>query len=311
MLGKEFTASEIYTLYRTLRVAVLKRRKDWCGHQGVGNSVSGLASKSVRRDMKGWKEMLVEEYCLLRGRTLPDRRNKSVQSTLYNEATQFLHAKLLQDLSPPWVAQQFSQALPGDGVLCRYLKPTFLRWPVRKVLRLFGKDVLELFTEATRRHGLCLAAIIARPLYICTHTREKGSVCGNLAAMSPLMKMHGTHQTFTCKKCSGDRMQPHQTLSVQRVLRLYPQVWVGQKRVAMSHKPMHVMVSAPADDSVWGLGHQAPRFADTLALPSPTDMSLFDEQAYHYNDRDSQNIWMHASHIQDVDHDYNCIPGFA
>ena len=305
ILGKEFTASEIYTVYSTLRIAVLKRRKDHCGKPGVGNNVSGLASKSVRRDMKGWKEMLVEEYCLLRCLDLPHPHDKPAQRMLYNQATQFLHAKLLQDLSPPWVAKQFSQALPGDGVLCRYLKPTFLRWPVGKVLLLFGKDVLDVFTDATHRHGLRLAAIIARPLYICTHAKENGSVCGNLAAMSPLIQMHSTHQTFTCKKCSGDRMQPHQALPVQRVLRLYPQVVVGEKLVAMSHKPMHVMVSAPANDSVWGVGHKAPTAPDTVSPSSPTNMCLFDDRAYLYNNGDSQNIWMHASHIQDVDHDYD------
>ena len=100
-------------------------------------------------------------------------------------------------------------------------------------------------------------------------------------------------------------MQPHQALPVQRVLRLYPEVWVETKRVAMNHKPLHVMVSAPANDSVWGLGHQATTSPDMLAPPELTDMRLFGETAYHYNDRDSQNIWMHASHIQDIDDDHD------
>ena len=73
----------------------------------------------------------------------------------------------------------------------------------------------------------------------------------------------------------------------------------------MNHKPVHVMVSAPANDSVWGLGHKAPMSADIVAPPSPTNTCLFDEKAYHYNNCDSQNIWMHASHIQDVDDDDN------
>ena len=80
---------------------------------------------------------------------------------------------------------------------------------------------------------------------------------------------------------------------------------VGEKLVAMSHKPMHVMVSAPANDSVWGVGHKAPTAPDTVSPSSPTNMCLFDDRAYLYNNGDSQNIWMHASHIQDVDHDYD------
>ena len=251
--------------------------------------------------------MLVEDYCLLHDRALPDRDNKQAQSMLYNEATQFLHAKLLQDLSPPWVAHQFSQALPGDGVLCRYLKPTFMWWPAGDVSCLFGTHLFDMFVQATHRHNLCLAAIIARPLYICTHTKENGSVCGNLAAMSPLMEMRDKMKPFSCKKCNGDRTQSHhlRNVPVLRVLRLYPQVWVETKRVSMNQKPLHVMVSAPANDSVWGIGHQATMSADILARPTPTDMRLFGETSYHYNERDSQNIWMHASHIQDIDDDHD------
>ena len=142
-------------------------------------------------------------------------------------------------------------------------------------------------------------------LYICTHNKENGSVCGNLASMSPLMEMRDKRRPFSCKKCNGDRPQSHQALPVQRVLRLYSEVWVETKRVAMNQKPWHVMVSAPADNSVWGLGHQASRSDDILVRPSPTDMPLFGQSAYHYNDRDSQNIWMHASRIQDIDDDHD------
>ena len=92
---------------------------------------------------------------------------------------------------------------------------------------------------------------------------------------------------------------------MQRALRFDPEVWVGTKRVAMSHKPMHVMVSAPANDSVWGLGHKAPKAADIVSPSSPTNMCLFDERAYLYNNGDSQNIWMHASHVQDIDDDHD------
>ena len=123
--------------------------------------------------------------------------------------------------------------------------------------------------------------------------------------MSPLMEMRDKRKPFSCKKCNGDRTQSHQALPVQRVLRLYPEVWVETKRVAMNHKPLHVMVSAPGNDSVWGLGHQASRSDDILVPPSPTDMPLFGQTAYHYNDRDSQNIWMHAAHIQDIDDDHD------
>ena len=39
-----------------------------------------------------------------------------------------MHKILLCDLNPPWVDHQFPQALPGEAVLSRFARPSFLQW---------------------------------------------------------------------------------------------------------------------------------------------------------------------------------------
>ena len=91
---------------------------------------------------RGFKDQLVEEYAALRGLQLPPVEDAHGRHVLFEAAVQYVHATLLQDLSPPWIGSEFSQALPGDGVLCRYLKPTFLRW-----------DATQVFTKQEREGG--------------------------------------------------------------------------------------------------------------------------------------------------------------
>ena len=90
--------------------------------QGMGPLLEGqcqwLGFKSVHMDMKGWKEMFVEEHCVLCCQALLDPHNDPAESMLYNQAIQYLHAHLLHDLSPPWFAHQSLQALTRAEVLC-------------------------------------------------------------------------------------------------------------------------------------------------------------------------------------------------
>jgi len=273
LLGKEVPAAQIYSLYRTLRIAVLKRRKTKCGYRGVGNAVSGMAAASIRESTKQWRELLIEEYATLRNQALPAVDDKRACEVLYREAIQYIHVNLLQDLSPPWVGHQFSQALPGDGVLCRYLKPTFLRWSAGMVPVIFGQRVFQKWTQECDQVGLRLAALVARPLYVCVGSKD-GEFCGKIAAMSPLMEQREKHRHFFCKVCARQHQEQHQALPVYRLLRLYVMVFVQDKQVAMRTTPMHIVIHAPKDDSVWGVGHNAPTEAlvgqrKPLFLPLP------------------------------------------
>ena len=80
ILGEEeHTSAEIYSLYRTLRVVVLKRRKDRCsakGRSSTGSRLSGMAGASVKRELKSFKDLLIEEYSTLMALALPDETAK-------------------------------------------------------------------------------------------------------------------------------------------------------------------------------------------------------------------------------------------
>ena len=43
-----------------------------------------------------------------------------------------------------------------------------------------------------------------------------------------------------------------------RVVRLYAQVWVENRCLAMRSAPMRILIHAPKDDQVWGIRHKAP-----------------------------------------------------
>ena len=93
-----------------------------------------LSGTTIRKEFRGFQDQFLEEYAALRGFDLPPVEDAHGRHVLFEAAVQYVHATLLQDLSPPWIGSEFSQALPGDGVLCRYLKPTFLRWDAKLVL---------------------------------------------------------------------------------------------------------------------------------------------------------------------------------
>ena len=113
--------------------------------------------------------------------------------------------------------------------------------------------------------GLEVAALVGRPLYVCTHTKRDGKMCGMLAALSPLMEQREKHKPFVCKVCArrqaDERRSVSQALPVLRVVRLYAHVRIQDKSVPMRSTPMHILVHAPKDESVWGIGHQAPGVA--------------------------------------------------
>ncbi len=64
---------------------------------------------------------------------------------------------------------------------------------------------------------------------------------------------------------------------------------------------MHILVHAPKDESVWGVGHQAPDLMSTVVEAKPTHVEIFKGSALSYEEQESQNIWMYSTHFQNLD----------
>ena len=114
------------------------------------------------------------------------------------------------------------------------------------------------------------------------------------------MEQQGKRRHFFCKECSDQQGQQDQDLPVCRLMRLYVLVAVKEKQVAMRTPPTHVLVHAPNDDSKWGFGHNAPAESLNVAPARPSVLVIFKKYGFCYNDRDSQNMWLRVSHIQDI-----------
>ena len=122
--------AQIYTLYRCMRIVVVKRRKNKSGgHSSLGSAVAGLAAGRVMRLHEDWAQLLIQEYATLQGQDVPAPDNFSACDKMFKAAVQYVHVNLLQDLSPPWIDHNFPQALPGAALLSRFPRPLPLFWP--------------------------------------------------------------------------------------------------------------------------------------------------------------------------------------
>ena len=121
---------------------------------------------------------------------------------MLKEAVNFMHLLLLRDLTPPWVTQQFPQALPGDGLLSKFTRPSFLCWPEADADVLFGTTVSGVLR---RRAGMVqkeFAGVIARPLYQCTALVD-GHMCSKVASMSRFMQNPEGRPPYRCNDCAA------------------------------------------------------------------------------------------------------------
>ena len=166
---------------------------------------------------------------------------------------------------------------------------------------LLGQEVLEVWAEKCRCVDLELGAVLARSIYVCTCRLPNGKVCGAMAAMSPLMEQREKHKAFVCKECAA-RCDPgeNQALPTRRLVRLYAQVWVDKRCLAMRSAPMHILIHAPKDDTRWGLGHSAPVQVDAMTPARPNQMPMLYRDGFCYNDPEGHSIWLYASHFQNV-----------
>ena len=170
----------------------------------------------------------VGECATLLGLEVP--ASDSGMNQAFDAAVQYVHLNLLQDLSPPWIEHAFSQAVPGDGVLSRYLKPCFLRWGTASARQLFGDPIAETLAHFARKLDTTVVSIVGRPLYVCTQPWKEGT-CVRVATASPLMEYRFEHQPFMCSWCKkNDAILPASGSSPRRIIRLYTQMRVREGR---------------------------------------------------------------------------------
>ena len=138
---------------------------------------ASVAGTEVKHSFACHKQHLVQEYAELLGADIPTNAVQFDQ--MFDAAAQYVHLNLLQDLSPPWIEHEFSQALPGDGVLSRYLKPTFLCWDMNFAPQLFGKVLTDTWMSVAPSLALKAGGVVGRPLCVCTQ-RWRGEMCTGL-----------------------------------------------------------------------------------------------------------------------------------
>ena len=176
----------------------------------VGVTGSALQATAIQAEVLGRKgstnsEVLVQEYIEVKGLT-PEYVDATGKQQLANEAVKFMHLVLLRDLRPPWLDHDFPQALPGEGLLARFTRPSFLYWPANKVPTLFGATVHEQLASAAADVDLVFAGVIARPLYKCTEIKDAstGEVCMNVASMSPFLQNSAGWSAYQCMGLHGE-----------------------------------------------------------------------------------------------------------
>ena len=102
-LGQVYTAKAIYAFYRTLRIVVLKRRKDHSNKSGSASARTGLIRSPLQANRIKYslcsdntiKNYLVAEYCKAVG-----HRDKRVTKQKVDAAVRHMHKILLCDLNP-------------------------------------------------------------------------------------------------------------------------------------------------------------------------------------------------------------------
>ena len=140
------------------------------------------------------KDQLLAEYAAVNKLRHLEPTKKNVDA-----AIRFLKKILLRDLSPPWAMYTFRQALPENGVLSRYTRPSFLQWDEATGRKVFGDVVADAFLSM---HCTSIAGFVARPLYVCTSTSGRENLmCMSVASMSERI-MHVKIGHYRCGNCA-------------------------------------------------------------------------------------------------------------
>ena len=218
------------------------------------------------------------------------------------------NARHAKDIRPPWLLQDFPQALPRGGVLSKCTRPSFLQWGAKETATLFGEQVHGRLTWRSESVSLTFAGIITRPLYACTEVVDTATheLCMNVASMSRFLQQPAGRPIYKCAKCSqrepaqraeGAKQEPGSASSSLRILWAYPLV------EGMDGKPMALRVSSPvrlvvhAPPSTWGWLAR-PGTASTSRTKATPDVRGDTPRHYWYSAAESAEIWLASKPYQ-------------
>ena len=163
-LGKEYTAAQIYSFYRTLRLVAVKRRKGHGKSAPASGSVSGVTNSEsqaarIRLEHTPNKEHPLAEYVAANelGHLAATKEN-------VDAAIRYLYKLLLRDLRPPWLTDTFPQALPGGGTLSRYTIPCFLLSEASDAATIFRDEAVPMLRKVATDVSLEVVRVLGRPL---------------------------------------------------------------------------------------------------------------------------------------------------
>ena len=203
-----------------------------------------------------------------------------------------------------WLAYTFPQALPGNGVLSRYTRPSFLHWGLATGRNVLGRDVANLLADLADAVDLELQGFLARPLYVCTSTSGSDSLmCMSVASMSQLFTHVEGRLHYRCGQCAKKKAgEPASGSLPLRVLHLYALVRTGGPTITPLHaKPIRLIVDAPPAKWAWGLelpDDDRPR-SDLLGVSPERALDSRGEH-WRYSSAASDAIWCHAAPYRGV-----------
>ncbi len=307
-LGKAHTAAAIYSFYRTCRLVAIKKKKDACAEGGVRGSRgatvakgSGLQADAIGREYYTNQDLLVDEYVKIKGYSEDDVRSFTKEQLLAN-ALQFMYRLLLEDIRPPWRQHSFPQALPGESVLCKFTRPSFLQWGADETATLFGDAVHSRLCRMADAVSFTFAGIIARPLYVCTEVLDNDTheLCMKTASMSRFLKQPAGRPVYKCSRCiaweeaeraRGGGRKPGSASVPLRALWAYPLVQ------GMDVKPTPLRVCGPvrlvvrAPPASWGWFNPRGAANDICREAKPEVRGIRTSVQYWYNAEESAEIW--------------------
>ena len=119
------------------------------------------------------------------------------------------------------------------------------------------------------------------------------------ATMSPLMEQRSEKKLFMCAWCKKNNAEtPASGSNFKRVIQLYTQVKMPRGKVTfLRTAPLHIIVSPPISE--WGLRPSLPAMAPEMRA-NPEKMRRKERVVFEFNAADSENLWLHATHLEDV-----------
>ncbi|CAK0842096.1 unnamed protein product, partial [Prorocentrum cordatum] len=264
-LGRTHTAKAIYAFYRALRLVALKRDKN--------SSTKAPRARANYSCPATNREVLVEDYIEAVGLSTAHVSSKTKQELL-DEAAKCATLALLWDMRPPWLDHAFPRALPGDGLLSKFTRPSFLYWDASFLDVLFGTALGSDLNDQAVSVDYQLAGVIARPLYKCTQIVDASA--GECAE----------------RKQGADETPGFPSVAL-RALCLYPAVFGpdGEPTPLRAMTPHRAFAHAPPENWGWGV-ERVQRHVVTQANPAISTATL---TWYTYNAEESEAILIASS----------------